>query len=96
MSAWPSPLPRTDGAVATRPMLASAEPDVRAALARVDAGRPVAVEAKLDGIRVQVHRDGASVRVFTRSLDDVTARLPEVVEAALDLPGLPGRALQPG
>lgn len=80
-----------------RPMLASAEPDVRAALARVDAGRPVAVEAKLDGIRVQVHRDGASVRVFTRSLDDVTARLPEVVEAALDLPArsavLDGEAL---
>src|SRR3954470_8355217 len=38
------------------------------------------------GARVQVHRDGSEVAVFTRSLDDVTARVPEVVEAALALP----------
>ncbi len=43
-------------------------------------------EAKLDGARVQLHRRGETVTVYTRSLDDVTARLPEVVEAALALP----------
>jgi DNA ligase-1 len=35
---------------------------------------------------VQIHRSGDTVSVYTRSLDDVTARLPEVVEAALALP----------
>ncbi|MEU6658952.1 ATP-dependent DNA ligase [Streptomyces sp. NPDC046821] len=41
-----------------------------------------AVEEKLDGIRVQVHRDGDTVRVYTRTLDDITDRLPEVTAAA--------------
>ena len=50
------------------------------------ARRPAAVEWKLDGARVQVHRDGDDVRVFTRSLDDITARVPEIVEAARALP----------
>jgi DNA ligase 1 len=45
-----------------------------------------AVEWKLDGARVQVHRDGGEVAVFTRTLDDITARVPEVVAAALALP----------
>ncbi|MFE6052687.1 ATP-dependent DNA ligase [Kitasatospora sp. NPDC056446] len=66
-----------------RPMLAAAAPDVASALERTG---PAALEWKLDGIRVQVHRDGAGVAVFTRSLDDITARVPEVVEAALALP----------
>jgi DNA ligase-1 len=44
------------------------------------------VEWKLDGIRVQLHRDGDDVRVFTRTLDDVTARVPELVEAVRGLP----------
>lgn len=44
------------------------------------------VDAKLDGIRIQVHRDGKLVRLYTRSLDDVTDRLPEIVEAVADLP----------
>ena len=65
------------------PMLARSAPDVATALEQVS---PAAVEWKLDGIRVQVHRDGRDVRVFTRSLDDITARVPEVVAAALDLP----------
>ncbi|MDQ4084379.1 MAG: ATP-dependent DNA ligase, partial [Actinomycetota bacterium] len=72
-----------------RPMLASTAPDVPAAMAMVtetDQGEPAAVEWKVDGIRVQVHRDGDDVRVFTRSLDDITARVPEVVEGALALP----------
>ncbi|WP_406208935.1 ATP-dependent DNA ligase [Kitasatospora sp. NBC_01560] len=66
-----------------RPMLAASAPDVAAALDRIG---PAALEWKLDGIRVQVHRDGTDVAVFTRSLDDITARVPEVVEAALALP----------
>jgi DNA ligase 1 len=66
-----------------QPMLAAPAADVEDALARV---HPAAVEFKLDGARLQVHRRDGDVAVFTRSLDDVTARLPEVVEAALALP----------
>ncbi|GAA1117793.1 ATP-dependent DNA ligase [Kitasatospora arboriphila] len=66
-----------------RPMLASSAPGVAEALAKVS---PAALEWKLDGIRVQVHRSGGEVGVFTRSLDDITARVPELVEAALALP----------
>jgi DNA ligase-1 len=66
-----------------RPMLAASAPDVGAALERIS---PAALEWKLDGIRVQVHRDGDQVRVYTRSLDDITARVPEVVEAVRALP----------
>jgi DNA ligase 1 len=46
----------------------------------------VVVEAKLDGARVQVHRDRDEVAVFTRNLNDVSHRVPEVVEATLALP----------
>ncbi len=67
-----------------RPMLASSAPDVDAALAGM-AG-PASVDVKLDGIRVQVHRSGDEVGVFTRSLDDITARLPEVVAGVRALP----------
>lgn len=66
------------------PMLAQTATDVTDALERLG-GRAV-FETKLDGARVQIHRDGAAVSIFTRSLDDVTARLPEVVEAVLSLP----------
>ncbi|MFJ3791618.1 ATP-dependent DNA ligase [Kitasatospora sp. NPDC090091] len=66
-----------------RPMLAASAPDVGSALDRIG---EAALEWKLDGIRVQVHRDGRDVAVFTRSLDDITARVPEVAEAALALP----------
>jgi ATP-dependent DNA ligase I len=45
-----------------------------------------AVEWKLDGIRVQAHISGGSVRLFTRTLDDITVRLPEVVTALAALP----------
>ena len=64
------------------PMLASSAPDLAAALAKTGGGpgRPVAIEATLDGIRIQVHRDGDDVRLAPRSLDDVTDRLPEVVD----------------
>jgi ATP-dependent DNA ligase I len=66
-----------------RPMLASPAADVEAAFEKLG---PAAVEWKLDGVRIQVHRDGTDVGVFTRTLDDITARVPEVVEAALALP----------
>ena len=45
-----------------------------------------AVEWKLDGIRIQAHVSGGSVRLFTRTLDDITVRLPEVVAALAALP----------
>ncbi len=66
------------------PMLAQPADGVDAALAKT--GFPAAVEWKLDGARIQVHRDGSDVAVYTRSLDDITARVPELVEAALALP----------
>jgi DNA ligase-1 len=65
------------------PMLAQSAPNVEQALAAT--GVPAAVDAKLDGIRVQVHRDGTDVAVFSRSLDDITARVPEIVAATLAL-----------
>jgi DNA ligase-1 len=64
------------------PMLAQSAPDVAAALAQTSQAGPVALEWKLDGIRVQLHRAGDEVHVFTRTLDDITARVPELVEAA--------------
>jgi ATP-dependent DNA ligase I len=66
-----------------QPMLAAPGEDLGAALERTG---PAAVEYKLDGARLQVHRRGDEVRAFTRSLDDITARVPEVVEAVLALP----------
>jgi len=65
-----------------RPMLAASAPSVAAALERIS---PAAVEWKVDGIRVQLHRNGPVVRVFTRTLDDITLRVPELVQAALSL-----------
>jgi DNA ligase-1 len=66
-----------------QPMLAGTAPDLASALAKID---PAALEWKLDGARIQAHRSGDQVSVFTRSLDEVTDRVPEVVEAvrALD------------
>jgi ATP-dependent DNA ligase I len=66
-----------------QPMLAAPGDDVEAALERTG---PAAVEYKLDGARLQVHRRGDEVRAFTRSLDEITPRVPEVVEAVLALP----------
>ncbi|MFE2293014.1 ATP-dependent DNA ligase [Streptomyces sp. NPDC059452] len=67
-----------------QPMLAHTAASVTEA---VDKLGPCAVEEKLDGIRVQVHRDGDRVRAYTRTLDDITDRLPELVTAvaALDV-----------
>jgi DNA ligase-1 len=66
------------------PMLAQSAPNMTAALAKL--GGAVALEWKLDGIRVQAHRSRSDVWVFTRTLDDITAQVPEVVDAVLDLP----------
>jgi DNA ligase-1 len=66
------------------PMLAQAAADVDAALAQL--GGTAAFEWKVDGARVQVHKSGNAVRVFTRSLNDVTAAVPEVVAAVAALP----------
>jgi DNA ligase-1 len=60
------------------PMLAQPAQDVESALASVGTGL---FEWKLDGARVQVHKSGDEIRVFTRNLNDVTARVAEVVEA---------------
>ena len=65
------------------PMLASTAETVADAVAAF--GR-ASVEWKLDGIRIQVHRRGDEVRVYTRNLNDVTLTVPRTVEAALGLP----------
>jgi DNA ligase-1 len=66
-----------------KPMLAQTAESPAEALDRTG---PAAVEWKLDGARLQVHRLGPEVRAFTRSLADVTERVPEVVDAVLALP----------
>jgi len=70
------------------PMLASSAPDVTAAMTKAGGGGSgaVALDTKLDGIRIQVHRDGDEVVIATRSLDVITDRLPEVVAVAQALP----------
>jgi DNA ligase-1 len=65
-----------------QPMLAQTAEDLEDAFVRI---RPAAVEWKLDGARIQVHRAGDEVRAFTRNLADITARVPEIVEAVRGL-----------
>lgn len=62
---------------AVQPMLASPATSVEEALTVTG---PASVEFKLDGARIQVHRNGSAVSVFTRSLADITSRVPEIVE----------------
>jgi DNA ligase-1 len=66
-----------------QPMLASTAASVDEAIGKLG---HAALEWKLDGIRVQVHRDGSDVAVFSRSLDVITARVPEIVSAVQALP----------
>ncbi len=66
-----------------QPMLASTSASVTEALA--DLGE-AAVEWKLDGIRIQVHRDGGDVTVYTRNLNDITDRSPDVIEVVRSMP----------
>lgn len=79
------------------PMLASSAPDLAAAVEKTAAHGVFGVDAKLDGIRIQVHRRGDDVLIATRSLDDITHRLPEVVAAVRAFPAsslvLDGEAL---
>jgi DNA ligase-1 len=65
------------------PMLANSAQDVEDALDRLE---EAALEFKLDGARIQVHKAGDDIRIFTRQLQDVTARLPEIVEWSRGLP----------
>jgi DNA ligase-1 len=73
-----------------RPMLAASAATIEEALDKVGGqeGQPgqAAVEWKLDGIRIQAHLSGGSVRLFTRTLDEITGRLPEVVTVLAKLP----------
>jgi ATP-dependent DNA ligase I len=66
-----------------QPMLAQPADDVADALTQLG---EAAFEYKLDGARIQVHKSGDEVRVFSRQLNDVTVAVPEVVEAARRLP----------
>jgi DNA ligase 1 len=66
-----------------RPMLASPAESLADAL---DELGEVAVEYKLDGARIQVHRDGARVSVYTRTLREITTSVPELVELVRALP----------
>jgi len=66
-----------------QPMLAQTAEDVESAIA--DLGE-AALEYKFDGQRVQVHRSGDDIRIFSRSLKDLTGAAPEIVEAVRALP----------
>ena len=65
-----------------KPMLAKTAESVEEALAELG---PAAFEYKLDGIRVQLHKRGSEVRVFSRILNDITAELPAIRDIARDL-----------
>ncbi|OJY23914.1 MAG: ATP-dependent DNA ligase [Myxococcales bacterium 68-20] len=67
---------RLEVGCALAPMLAQSASSVEEALD--DLGAPAAFEAKLDGARIQIHKHGDEVRLFTRSLDEVSARLRHV------------------
>ncbi len=69
---------------ALAPMLAQTASSVGEALQ--DLGGPAAFEAKLDGARIQIHKRGDEVHLFTRSLDDVTARLGHVAASVARWP----------
>jgi ATP-dependent DNA ligase I len=69
-----------------RPMLAASATSIEEALAKIGPGAAAAVEWKLDGIRIQAHWSGGSVRLFTRTLDEITGRVPEVVATLGKLP----------
>lgn len=66
-----------------QPMLASPAEDIADAMGRLGTA---ALEWKVDGARVQVHKSGDTIKVYTRNLNDVTDSAPEIVEALRDLP----------
>jgi DNA ligase-1 len=65
------------------PMLASTSESTRDAIASFERA---SVEWKLDGIRIQIHRRGDEVRIYTRNLNDITHALPGIVDAVRRLP----------
>jgi DNA ligase-1 len=69
-----------------QPMLADSAPNVAEALKELGEGTAAALEWKLDGARIQVHKDGDRIAIYTRSLNDVTNAVPEVVDAVRQLP----------
>ena len=66
-----------------QPMLASTGANVAQAL---DGFERASVEYKLDGIRIQIHRRGDEVRIYTRNLNEITDTLPGIVDAVRKLP----------
>ncbi|WP_285509568.1 ATP-dependent DNA ligase [Actinokineospora sp. NBRC 105648] len=66
-----------------RPMLASPGSSLTEALAEL---APCLVEYKLDGARIQVHRDGDDVHIYTRTLREITGSVPELVELVRGFP----------
>jgi DNA ligase-1 len=74
-----------------RPMLASPAEDMADAMSALGEG---ALEYKLDGARVQIHRVGRDVKIYSRALNEVTQSLPDVVDAVLALP--PGELILDG
>ena len=67
-----------------QPMLADSAETVDEAMTEIEG--EAAIEWKLDGARIQVHRQDDRVAIYTRNLNDVTDRVPEVVEAVRELP----------
>lgn len=65
-----------------KPMLAEMASDVRRALK--ECGGRAALEFKYDGVRIQIHKKGGKVRLFTRRLSDVTQSLPDVVNQVVE------------
>ena len=65
-----------------RPQLAERLPNPEAVINKLG---PVAVQPKYDGVRVQIHKDGKSVRVFSRNLEDYSEMFIEIVQAAKNL-----------
>jgi DNA ligase-1 len=66
-----------------QPMLAQPIEDITDALQQFGSA---ALEWKLDGVRVQVHKENDVVCVYSRSLNDITIAVPEIVEAVLEFP----------
>ena len=70
-----------------RSMLAQTADSLDDVFERLDhAAQPLILDWKMDGARVQVHKDGDDVAVFSRRLNDVSASVPEVVEAVRSMP----------
>jgi DNA ligase-1 len=65
-----------------RPQLAERLPNPEAVIKKLGT---VGVQPKYDGLRVQIHKNGAEVSIFSRNLESFTAMFPELVAAASEL-----------